>query len=133
MTRTPTADDPFLAASDTLPMAPLPPPDSMIESRAAPRAQRRFVVRMRLGPSALRRCLSSDVSTEGIFVLMPGAPPVGAAVECVLVHPGDGRELVVPARVVRAGETLAGPGVGLAFDALSAAQRAALARYVSGD
>ena len=33
---------------------------------------------------------------------------------------------------VRAGETLAGPGVGLAFDALSDAQRAALATYVSG-
>lgn len=124
----PPDEEMFLAASDTLPMAPAP----TIECRAAPRVERRFVVRMRMGATALRRCLSRDVSTEGLFVLMPGAPAVGATVECVLVHPVTGVELALRARVVRAGETLAGPGVGLAFDALSDAQRAALATYVSG-
>lgn len=128
MTGTPPDDRQYLAASDTLPMMPGP----VVESRAAPRVERRFVVRMRMGPAALRRCLSRDVSTEGIFVLMPGAPAVGEIVECVLVHPVSGVELPLWARVVRAGETLAGPGVGLAFEALSEAQRAALKAYISG-
>ncbi len=122
----PPEDETILCASDTLPMAPAPP----VESRAAPRFERRFVVRMRRGPPARRRCLCRDGSTEGIFVLMPGAPAVGATVDCVLVHPEAGRELTLRARVVRAGETLAGPGVGLAFERMSTDQRQRLRHFV---
>ncbi len=100
-------------------------------TRAAPRIERTFVVRIRMGGQALKRALSRDVSEAGIFLLTPDPPPVGSLLECVLVHPVDGMELKVPARVVRAGVTLAGPGVGLQFEATCPTLRRALVRYVS--
>lgn len=120
-------DDPLgerLWAAETAPLPSIPALDR--PPRAEGVASRAVVMRLS-HPGDVGRVFHRDAT---VFVLMPDPPPEGALVECVLVHPGDGREVMVPAEVVRVGETLAGPGVELRFAPPGPAAREALIRFV---
>ncbi|MCA9539338.1 MAG: PilZ domain-containing protein [Myxococcales bacterium] len=78
-------------------------------------------------PEDLMRCLNPRST---VFVLMPDPPAEDTVVECVLVHPTKGDELMLFARVARRGTTLAGPGVELRFDPLDGSGREALLAFM---
>jgi len=107
--------------------APLPRVVDFGQPRRPGGGQARAVV-MRLEKQADVARLFNRNAT--VFVLMPDPPLVGTAVECVLVHPKDQSEVKVMAEVVRVGETLAGTGVELRFEAPDPAMREVLMDFV---
>lgn len=109
--------------------APLPRMADILPPPRTDSAPARAVVMRLEKPADVARVFNPSAT---VFVLMPDPPRVGTAIECVLVRPGDQREVKVMAEVMRVGETLAGTGVELRFEPPGAALRETLMDFVRG-
>lgn len=114
--------DERLWAAETMPL-----PRVGSDSRPPEGGSARAVVMRLARPADVARVFNRNAT---VFVLMPDPPQQGTAIECVLVHPTDQREVKVMAEVVRVGETLAGTGVELRFEPPGPALRQQLLTFV---
>ncbi|MGD8375516.1 MAG: PilZ domain-containing protein, partial [Acidobacteriota bacterium] len=103
------------------------------EQRGAVRIPARLRVRYR-GRKAFEQGLTRDISNGGAFLRTDEPYPVGTALDLVFVRPPDGRELLVPAEVVRDPVILdgRGPGIGMGirFRSMDVRERRNLERFV---
>lgn len=113
--------DARLWAAETMPL-----PQVSEDARPGGGQARAVVMRLEK-PADVARVFNRNAT---VFVLMPDPPRLGTAVECVLVHPTDHREVKVMAEVTRVGETLAGTGVELRFETPGPALRETLLAFV---
>lgn len=103
------------------------------EQRGAVRIPARLRVRYR-SRAAFEQGLTRDISNGGVFLRTEEPYPPGTALDLVFVRPLDGRELLVPAEVVRDPVILdgTGPGIGmgLRFRSMDLRERRNLERFV---
>lgn len=114
----PTPPDPH-AATAPLPRVPTPGVGT------------RRVLRLRLSAADLRRCLIRETSDRVLLVLLADPPGAGAAVEVVVVHPTGDEEVVVPGRVLRCAESMAGPSAEVQLGVIDAVTADRLARFLA--
>jgi hypothetical protein len=76
------------------------------------------------------RALIRQLMADGIVLLHPAPPAPGTLLRCILADAHD-REVDLPVRVTRTGETMAGPVAHLALDTLTPSQRRQLSRLLA--